>query len=237
VYLLSFQARADSKKRRDRAGPSSAVCNFGANAPKLVIHYPTASSDAGTTASFFPRRGRLGFSSVAGGSDCSTSAPLGSQMATRCPSASSLRRYGRPRPPAPPEEEPPSNSPPGRYATQRAQTAQGAQRLQTDPLQGESALSGPSVLHTSQGGIAKSVRLRVFAFCRRLKAEGRQADDPILHDFYVANKKDLDGLPFDDFRLLVMEGTEKVRSPLGRGGLAEALAEADSRPAPACAAR
>src|SRR5262249_53689054 len=77
----------------------------------------------------------------------------------------------------------------------------------------------------------------VFRFCRRLKGAREYPDDQALADFFKANEKALNGLPWDEFRLLVMEGLDRVKTPLGAGPLGEALVAADSRPAPPSAAR
>jgi hypothetical protein len=135
------------------------------------------------------------------------------------------------------------NSPPTGCTTQRGQRgqrgqrAQKAQSSQTLPPPEQSAPSALSVWHTSQGGITESVRRMVFRLCRRLKGEGRQADESLLREYFRANMKALTGLPWDEFRLLVMEGLDKVKSPLGTGPLHDALTEADNLPPPISASR
>jgi hypothetical protein len=70
-----------------------------------------------------------------------------------------------------------------------------------------------------------------------LRAEGREPDDTFLAAWYASHRRELDGLGYDDYRLMVLEGLDRVRTPLGSGGLAKALAEVDRRPAPPCAGR
>jgi len=142
-----------------------------------------------------------------------------------------------------------SNRPPVKHATQTHQSNQSNQTQQRDQraqrsqmntppeqsapsgVSGISGVSGVSVWHTSQAGNTESVRRRIFRLCRRLKAEGRQADDLFLDEFFQQNHKALKGLPWDEFRLMVLEGMDRVTSPLGTGPLRDALGEADSRPA------
>jgi hypothetical protein len=59
----------------------------------------------------------------------------------------------------------------------------------------------------------------------------------MLAEWYRSHAKELDGLGWDEFRLMVLEGLDRVKAPLGGGKLAEALAEADRLPLPACAIR
>ena len=148
-----------------------------------------------------------------------------------------------------PDDYDPLINPPPRYAiqstqrdqsTQSSQRRQNSQRIQTNTLPGKSEPSEPSepsVLHTSEGGSSESVRRLVFRFCRRLKGTRQYPQDQTLADFFKGNEKALNGLPWDDFRLLVMEGLDRVKTPLGAGPLGEALAEADSRPFPPSATR
>jgi hypothetical protein len=127
---------------------------------------------------------------------------------------------GRPRAPDPPEEPPP---------IQRA--TQSGQRLQI-LSDGSSDSSAPSVCSDSS---ALSARRTVFRLCRRLKLDGGAEDREKLRLLFQTHAQALAGMTFEEFRLLVAEGTERVKTPVGSGALGDALAEADSKPFPACA--
>ncbi len=62
-----------------------------------------------------------------------------------------------------------------------------------------------------------------------MKAESEEPPDyDALLRVWESNQK-CQAIPFDDFRLMAMEGWERVKQPQGTGKLAEALAEADRR--------
>jgi hypothetical protein len=126
------------------------------------------------------------------------------------------------------------------------QSYQRSQRLQT-PLEGPrgtapegSGVSGSSGVSGNSGnsGVSGSHEAAlilqrdraVFRLVRRLKRDHRDMpSDAELRRYWESDRR-LRAIPWDDFRLRVLEGWTRVKHQSGTGPLSQALATADQRP-------
>jgi hypothetical protein len=133
----------------------------------------------------------------------------------------------------PPQDGAPLDAGPSPRDYQRPQIAQTAQNSPLRRSSARSVVSVGSVCH----GITVSQRRAVFRLVRRLK--GTRPDPPDEDELRGLRDSGslLRSIPWDDFRLLVLEGWGKVRQSRGEGRLGDALAEADRRPLPRSAER
>lgn len=75
----------------------------------------------------------------------------------------------------------------------------------------------------------------IFHFCRVLVSKGEAAND--VANFYKVNRRNLDGLGWTEFRVMVESGKALVDNPIGAGPLRDFIEQARTRPLPACGER